>query len=190
MRKQISRRRFVDGSIRLALVTPLVHLRPLEALAQTAAAKISAAERRTLAAAVDVIIPAQGPMPAASAVGAVRYLERIAAADDKLGGLLLDGLRAIAAHTQSTHNVAFELLADEPRTAVLAHFEKVDTPPGFFAALRDLVYEAYYSQPVVWRLIGYDFRTGRRATAEVEPFDERRVARVRKMKPFYRETRS
>jgi hypothetical protein len=190
MRKKISRRRFVDGSIRLALVTPLVHLTPLDALAQTAAVKIGRVERRTLAAAVDVIIPAQGPMPAASAVGAVRYLERVAGADEKLGQLLLDGLRAIAAHTQSTHSVAFELLADEPQTAVLAHFEKVDTPPGFFAALRDLVYESYYSQPVVWRLIGYDFRTGRRSTADVEPFDERRLARVRKMKPFYREIRS
>jgi hypothetical protein len=190
MRKQISRRRFVDGSIRLALVGPLVHLTPLEGFAQTPAAKIGAVERRTLGAAVDVIIPAQGPMPAASAVGAVRHIERVAAADETLGALLLDGLRAIAVHTQSTHNVAFELLADEPQTAVLAHFEKTDTPPGFFAALRDLVYESYYSQPVVWRLIGYDFRTGRRATAAVEPFDERRLARVRKLKPFYRETRS
>jgi hypothetical protein len=190
MRKKISRRRFVNRSIRLALVTPLVPLRPLEGLAQTTAVKIGPAERRTLAAAVDVIVPAQGPMPAASAVGAVRHIERVAGADEKLGALLLDGLRAIAAHTQSTHNVAFDLLAEEPQTAVLAHFEKTDTPPGFFAALRDLVYESYYSQPVVWRLLGYDFRTGRRATAAVEPFDERRLARVRKMKPLYRETRS
>ena len=190
--KKISRRRFVDGSIRLALVTPLVHLTPLDGLAQTTtAAKIGAPERRTLAAAVDVIIPAQGPMPAASAVGAARYIERIAGADQKLGALLLEGLRALAIHAQSTHSVAFELLAVEPQTAVLAHFEKADASTTlFFAALRDLVYEAYYSQPAVWRLLGYDFRSGRRRTAAVEPFDERRLARVRKMKPLYRETRS
>jgi hypothetical protein len=190
VRRKISRRRFVDGSIRLALVSPLIPLAPVDALAQSGVAKIGTPERRTLGAAVDVIIPAQGPMPSASDVGAVRYIERIAGADPKLGALLVDGLHAIAAHAQSTQGVAFELLAVEPQTAVLAHFEKAETLSVFFAALRDLVYEAYYSQPAVWRLIGYNYRNGRRRTADIEPFDDRRLARVRKMKPLYREIKS
>ena len=34
----------------------------------------------------------------------------------------------------------------------MAHLEKSDAPAGFVAALRDAVYEAYYSNPEVWKL--------------------------------------
>ena len=104
-RNKISRRRFVRGSIRLVVVSPLISLQPLDAIAQPGSL-FATPERRTLRAAADVIIPAQGEMPAASAVGAVRYVERIAGTDQKLAALLLDGLRAIEAHAATTHTHA------------------------------------------------------------------------------------
>ena len=129
----ITRRRFVRGSIRLAVVSPLIQLSPLDALAQSN--QLGTAERRTLRAAADVIIPAQGQMPAASAVGAVRYSSgspgRI-----KLAALLIDGLRAIEAHAATTHSARFDLVAADEQAEMLARVEKSD----FFAALRDLVY--------------------------------------------------
>jgi Gluconate 2-dehydrogenase subunit 3 len=184
-RIQITRRRFVRGSIRLAVISPLIHLKPLDALAQ-AAPRFGTAERRTLRAAADVIIPAQDQMPAASAVGAVRYVERVAGADQKLAAILLDGLRAIEAHAATTHSVRFDLVAADEQAEMLARFEKRE----FFAALRDLVYEAYYTQPRVQKLLGYNFRSGRRRTAPLEPFDEERVARVRQMASLYRQVKS
>ena len=71
----------------------------------------------------------------------------------------------------------------------MAEIEKADAPAGFVAALRDAVYEAYYSNPDVWKLIGYRFRSGPRRTATLDAFDEERVARVRAMGRLYREAR-
>ena len=60
-------------------------------------------------------------------------------------------------------STAFRAL--DSRAAWPTHLEKTDAPAGFVAALRDAVYEAYYSNPVVWKLIGYQFRSGPRPTA-------------------------
>ena len=186
MSPRISRRRFVDGTVRLALFTPLIQLEPLTAAGQTRTL-FRAVDRRTLRAAADLIIPAQRQMPAASAVGAVRYIERIAAADRAVEDLLRNGLLAIAAHAEAAQDIRFDQLAIERQTEVLAHVETTNTPANFFATLRDLVYEAYYTQPSVQELIRYDFRSGRRRTAPVAPFDEQLVARVRRQKPIYRQ---
>ena len=70
---------------------------------------------------------------------------------------------------------------------MLAHVETTNTPANFFGTLRDLVYEAYYTQPGVQKLVRYNFRSGRRRTAPVAPFDEQLVARVRQQKPIYRQ---
>jgi hypothetical protein len=185
MSRRLNRRRFVDGTVRLALVTPLMHLEPLGA-GQTRT-PWRAVDRRTLRAAADVIIPARGRMPAASAVGAVRYIERIAAADRAVEDLLRDGLRAIAAHADARQNISFDQLTIARQTEVLEHVETTNTPATFFGTLRDLVYEAYYTQPGVQTLVRYHFRSGRRRTAPVAPFDEQLVARVRRQAPIYRQ---
>jgi hypothetical protein len=186
MLRRISRRRFVDGTVRLALFTPLIHLEPLTAAGQTRT-PFRAVDRRTLRAAADVIIPAQRQMPAASAVGAVRYIERIAVPDRAVEELLRNGLRAIAAHAEATQKTRFDQLPVKRQTEVLAHVETTNTPANFFGMLRDVVYEAYYTQPRVQKLIRYNFRSGRRRTAPLAPFDEQLVARVRQQKPIYRQ---
>lgn len=188
VRRVVSRRRFVGRTIRLAVASPMIPSEVLGAIVKSAS--LGAVEQRTLRAAVDVVIPAQGRMPAASAVGAERYVERIAAADPQLAPLLLDGLRAIEARATAAHGARFDLLGTDPQVEVLAGMETSDTPAGFFVALRDLVYEAYYTQPRIQRLLGYRFRSGRRRTAPVEPFDEQRVSRVRRMTPLYRKVAS
>ena len=90
-RRTISRRRFVRGSLRLAVISPLIQFAPLSALAQTS--RFGLAERRTLRAAADVIVPAQGRMPAASAVGAVRYIAGVAAQTRRSTGCCSTGCR-------------------------------------------------------------------------------------------------
>ncbi len=172
-------------SIRLAVVAPLIPLDRLEAAAQ-AAARLPAGDRRTLRAAIDVLVPADGGMPAASAVGVVEYLERLVAGDSGLRDLLADGLRAVDAHSRRATGAPFVALGAERQNEVLAHFEQADSGKRFFPGLRDAVYEGYYTQPRIWKLLGYMFRTSRRRTSPLEPFDEQWVARVRGMAPLYR----
>jgi hypothetical protein len=187
-RNNMTRRRFVRGSIRVAIVSPLVPITPLDALAQST--RLATAARGTLGAAADAIIPADGRMPASTAVGAVRYIDRIAGTDARVADLLHEGLRAIEAQATASYANGFDGLSAEQQAEVLAHIEQTDRPAGFFAALRDLVYEAYYTQPQVMRLLGYKFRSGRRRTAPLEPFDQARIERVRTMAPFYRQVNS
>jgi len=182
---RIGRRRFVTGTIRLAVVAPLVQVTPL-IVPRNANTRLSRGHRLTLRAAADVIIPADGRMPAASDVGSVRYIQQLAAQDRALQALLLEGLVAIGAHAGGTFSAGFDRLSVEQQTDVLAHVEKSNTPPAFFATLRDLVYEAYYTNARVQRLIGYNFRSGRRRTASLPPFDEELVARIRQRMPLYR----
>jgi hypothetical protein len=188
LRHFMSRRRFVGRSIQLAIVSPVMQAQALGAIAQSPS--LGPAERRTLRVAADVIIPALGRLPAAWVVGAHRYGVRIAEADPRIAALLFDGLRAIEAQSATTHGVRFDRMGTDPQVELLAALEKSDAPAGFFVALRDLVYEAYYTQPRIQRLLGYNFRSGRRRTAPVESFDEQHVARVRQMKPLYRQVTS
>jgi Gluconate 2-dehydrogenase subunit 3 len=181
----MSRRRFVAGTIRLAAVSPLLPFEAASAVVQPGS-RLGNAEQRTLRAAANVVIPAEGRMPSASAVGAVKYVERVARTDPRLHDLLLKGLRAIEASAAETDGRRFDLLTGDQKTQLLAAVEKSDSPAGFFPTLRDLVYEAYYTQPRVMKLIGYNLRTGRRRTAALEAFDDQPLARVRTRAPFYR----
>jgi hypothetical protein len=184
MSGRISRRRFVNGSIQLTVLAPLVGT-PL--IAEPPRSRMSDTDRRTLRAAADVIVPAQGRMPAASAVGAVGYIERITRADPSMERLLAEGLRAIAARADATEHARFDVLPVERKTQVLVHVEATNNPASFFALLRDLVYEAYYTRARVQTLIGYTFRSGPRPTAALAPFDQQLVARIRQQTPFYRQ---
>ena len=59
--------------------------------------------------------------------------------------------------------------------------------PEAFAKLRDLVYESYYTQPAIWKLIGYEFHPTNEAGPHMKPFDESVLAQVRKLPKHYRE---
>lgn len=186
MPTNIGRRTFVASSIKLAAAAQLIRLEPLQAAAQ-GPGRFPAAQSRALRGAIDVMIPAEGRMPAGSSVGVGGYVEGVAAVDSKLRTLLLDGFHAMEAHARAALGDGFSALNATQQAEVLAHFERAE-PAGFFTALRDVVYEGYYTHPRVWKLLGYNFRKGRRRTARLEAFDERRLARVRAMAPFYRET--
>ena len=186
MSKRVGRRAFVGGAVKVALAGGLAPGAGLAA--ERSSRRFAAAERRRLRAAVDTIIPAEGRMPSASAIGGVAYLEGMAGRDAAFRTLLLDGLRALDARSREVGRRAFADSAAGQQAECLAHLEKADVPAGFVAALRDAVYEAYYANPEVWKLIGYRFRSGPRRTAPLEPFDAQRVARVRGMGRLYRET--
>lgn len=166
MADEITRRTFI-GTAAVIMLAPVADAAPEQ----------TAADRRTLRAAVDRIIPAQGKMPPASSVGAVEYLEALSARDQDAGQRLGTALTALGSS-----------FADSSETEQISALEKLETAdPPAFAALRDGAYEAYYTNPKIWPLIGYRFRKGTKRTAPLEDFDTRLLARVQQLKPLYRD---
>jgi Gluconate 2-dehydrogenase subunit 3 len=187
--RHIHRRQFLVLSFRAAAAAHFIPLERLQATSHSSAraARLSVEQRRNLRSAINEIIPAEGRMPSVSAVGGVRYIESLSAAYPAIGSEITAGLESLERRSRKAYGRSFALNAAEQRLQVLRAMEKEDTPPGFFATFRNLVYEAYYTDPRVWKLIGYEFRSSRRRRAPLEPFDERLLARVRKMGRLYRE---
>lgn len=179
MSRRVGRRTFVGTAVKVAVATGLAP--------RAQAAPLASAERRRLRAAVDTIIPAEAPMPSASAAGAVPHVERLASRDPAFATVLTGGLAALEAHVRASFRRAFADATAAQRSEAMAAVEKADA--AFVGAFRDAVYEAYYSNPEIWKRIGYRFRSGPRRTAVLEPFDESRVARVRAMGRLYREAK-
>jgi len=136
----------------------------------------------------DEIIPRQGPMPAASEMGAVDSLRRRAAAEPDFAQRLRATLGSVDQRCAERLGVGFLAAASGERVQALAEFAAASAEA--FAELRDAVYESYYTHHEVWRLIGYEFRSGSRPTAVLAPFDERSLARVRGMPARYRRAES
>jgi len=167
MSDDITRRTFI-GTAAVIVLAPVADV----------ASEQTVATRATLRAAVDRIIPARGKMPAASSVGAVEYLEALAAQDQEIHQRLSKAIAALGP--------TFDDRSENEQISALEKLEKADPPS--FATLRDVVYEAYYTNPKIWALIGYPFRRGSRKTAPLEDFDTTLLARVRQLPRLYRET--
>lgn len=153
---------------------------PLIAI-ETRAAVFDERERAVLQAAMDEIIPSMDGMPAASDAGGVSYLERVAGADATVANEIRNALLALAKCSTDP----FEQLAHEARVAALRKLESENSLE--FAHLRDYVYESYYTQPKIWKLIGYEFYPTDHPGPDMQPFDESILADVRKRPKLYRE---
>jgi Gluconate 2-dehydrogenase subunit 3 len=143
------------------------------------------AQRELLRAAMDQIIPAGDGMPAASEVGGVDYLDRLSRHDSDIRADLERSLTAVQQLCRQQQGNDFTAISQEARLETLKRLEKQQ--PDTFASLRDYVYESYYTQPQVWKLIGYEFYPTNAAGPKMKPFDESVLAKVRKMPKLYRE---
>jgi hypothetical protein len=187
MKKGWTRRRFLEtglkGSIvvgsgvRAATTFAVTPKTPVSGLAQ--------AERELLRAAMDQIIPAGDGMPAASAVGGVDYLDRLARQAPDLRADLETSLTALQQLCRQQLGKDFTAISQEDQLEALKRLEKQQ--PVTFASLRDYVYESYYTQPQVWKLIGYEFYPTNAGGPKMKPFDESVLAKVKKMPKLYRE---
>jgi Gluconate 2-dehydrogenase subunit 3 len=155
--------------------------------AQPAATAVSpeAQQRELLRSAMDEIIPAGDGMPAASEVGGVDYLQKLCARDAKVSKNLRASLAALDELSQKQFQSAFVALSHEQRLQALTALEQQEAQA--FKELRDYVYEAYYEQPQVWKLIDYHFYPTNGGGPTLKPFNEELLAEVRKKPKFYRE---
>ena len=145
---------------------------------------LDARQRLLLATFADEIIPATDGMPSASEMGAAAYLERVAAGDEGIAASLRDAVASIERRAREAHAEAFDRLPAPARVALLQAMEKDE--PDRFRAARDLVYEAYYTNPLIWKRIGYDFIAADASGPPLEPFEEALLVRVRALPRLYR----
>jgi hypothetical protein len=180
-----TRRRFLA----VAGVSTAAGLWGREALAQAAArpSVLTRAERATLSAFADAIIPKAGRMPAAGEAGAVAYLDVLASADEAIAGQLRTALKAIDDGARAARGRGFTRLDGPGRAAVLTALER--TAPDTFHPAKNLVYEGYYTQAAVQDALGYRFVPAGGEGPPVEAFEEHLLGRVKGLAPFYRKVR-
>lgn len=184
MKKRLTRRRFLETSLAGSLL--LAGTKPAGATARDSRShSLTPAEVKVLQAAMDEIIPAGDGMPAASEVGGVEYLEGVAGQDREFR----EGLKRSLAHLERISRARFKKgftrLSPDERVEALRDLEQSSIHD--FGELRGDIYEAYYTQPRVWKLIGYEFYPTDEGGPQMKPFDESVLANVRKRPKHYRE---
>jgi hypothetical protein len=152
---------------------------------EASSAGLNADEQNTLRAAMDEIIPAGDGMPSATQAGGFEYLQRVVQREADVAAQLRESLEELTETSGKLYNRSFADLSHEDRVAALATLEKSDPPR--FNHLRDFVYESYYTQPQIWKLIGYEFYPTDHQGPHMKPFDESVLAEVIKKPKFYRE---
>ena len=122
------------------------------------------AEKRTVTALADLIIPADDHGPAASAVGVPDFLDEWVSApyeqQQKDLKTIRDGLAWIDSEAQRRFGKGFADAAPEQQTALLDDIVKEGTDArkqafSFFTLFRDRTAGGYYSTPEGWKAIGY-----------------------------------
>ncbi len=188
-----SRRKFLEAgvisSIAITSASAASLSSPQEGKARqketSTAAASHANERNLLTVVMDEIIPVGDGMPAASEAGGVDYLEKLAIRDPKAAKEIRQSLTAIESLSRNRFQTSFLSLPREKRIAVLVGLEKEDA--ANFNTLRDHIYEAYYEQPQVWKLIDYTCYETNGGGPTPEPFHEEILSEVRKKPKGYRE---
>ncbi len=194
MKKNWTRRKFLESTLKGSIVAggavTAGVISPLETKAGDApeqeATALDAQQRKLLRVTMDEIIPAGDGMPAASEAGGVEYLTRLARENPQIRRELQKSLNALAALSRKQFGQDFASLAPAQRVEGLKKFES-QRPRQNFVKLRDHVYEAYYTQPKVWKLLGYPFYATNGPGPRMKPFDPASLERVRKMPKLYRE---
>jgi hypothetical protein len=143
---------------------------------------LDAPQRALLIAFADEIIPATDGMPSASEMGAAAYLERVAGGDEAIAASLRDAVASVERRAKPTPRRS---TAPAPARVALVQAMEKDEADRFRAA-RDLVYEAYYTNPLVWKRLGYDFIGAEDSGPPLEPFEEALLERVRALPRLYR----
>ncbi len=196
-RSRLTRREFLEQATRHAagvglagMVLPTLSCSPADQEFRLAPLPL---DERTLTTVIDELIPAGEGMPSATEAGVLRYFRQLAAGVPEqlappvpdhvqtLGG----ALDAVEASSRERFESPFLELSEPQRVEVLEQLAATD--PAVFGGLSTLVYEAYYVQPAVWELLGYEpYPTGE-AGPLMDPFDEAMVDRVSSAPPSYRE---
>lgn len=127
---------------------------------------LTAIERRAAAALCDMILPADGTAPAASALGVPAFVDEWVSApypsQQRDRATIIAGFAWIDSESRRRSGKVFALAAPAERAAIcddIAFKDRVkpgyEKPAAFFALIRRLTLRAYYSTAEGWAQIGY-----------------------------------
>ena len=114
---------------------------------------LTATQRELLHAVLDRIVPPQGNLPGAGALGLSVFLENVVGRTPDRRRLLNDGLAQIELAASRRPGGRFEQLDGDERDAVLREVEERD--PVFFDLLVRQCYNGYYTNPGVQEMVGH-----------------------------------
>jgi len=144
---------------------------------------LNLSQEKLLKLVMDEIIPKSDKMPSASEVGGVDYVLSVFKEYPELVEGFQQVLTKLKEQTKSSAKDEFENLDKQSRVEMLKEFEKAQ--PDLFSVLQNFVYESYYINEKVWKLIGYEPYPTLSAGPQMEPFDEALLSRVKQMSSLY-----
>ena len=133
--------------------------------------------------AMDEIIPSSDTMPSASEVDGINYILKVLDGYPDLLDAFNELLIALNELSNTTKSDNFENLDSDSRIALLKRYEK-EQPEKFYVLL-NFVYESYYINEKVWKLIGYEPYPTMSAGPKMRPFDKAMLERVKQMSSTY-----
>lgn len=184
----LTRRAFLELAAEQSLTASLAATALLAACRSTAdrssALGLDGRSLRTLITLIDEIIPASGEMPAASQAGTLAYFELLAGTDPGLSETLHAALRSANALAQVRFGEELASIPSTSRTTIVAALAENEV--SLFAGLRTFVYEGYYLQPRIWKLLGYEPYPTSSPGPSMAPFTPAMLQRIRAMPRRYR----
>jgi hypothetical protein len=143
------------------------------------------AQRELLAAALNRIIPPEGPLPGAGDLGLVDFVESVVGRDTRLRRLFHDGMAQVQIAAAHREGKEFSQLSAAAQDATLQEVEA--SLPEFFEALVRQTYNGYYTSPRIFQLIGYSPPNPQPKGYQPELLDERLLEKQRQRAPFWRQ---
>ncbi|MBI4445737.1 MAG: gluconate 2-dehydrogenase subunit 3 family protein [Acidobacteria bacterium] len=145
-----SRRNFLRSALVSGVSLSIHPAIVLELLAQHRGPTFSSGQYRTLAALVDVIIPAD-VHPGASQAGVVFYVDQKLASDPLRANIYRQGLERLQLLAQQRHARRFEQLQGTEQVDLVKTIEK----ESFFAVVRQDTLEGFCRSPIGWASLNY-----------------------------------
>jgi hypothetical protein len=185
---RLTRRAFLELAAEQSLTASLAATALLAACRSTAdrssALGLDSRSMRTLITLIDEIIPASGEMPGASQAGTLAYFELLAGTDPSLSQTLHAALRSANALAQARFGKELTSIPSTSRTTIVAALAQSEV--SVFAGFRTYVYEGYYLQPEIWKLLGYEPYPTTSQGPSMAPFSPSMLERIRAMPRRYR----
>ena len=138
-----------------------------------------------LAEVINRIIPAEDGFPGAGDLGLTSNIDVAVANSPLLKKLFVEGLAQIEIEAHKADGKEFKDLSSQDKDQLLRGIER--ERPEFFQILVQQTYNAYYTNPTVYPLIGYEGYPPQPNGYPMKPFDESLLDNVRKRAPFYKQ---
>jgi len=141
-------------------------------------------QRSLLSAVLNRIIPAKDELPGAGNLGVGAYIEETVSAATSQTRLFNDGLAQIAVAAGQSSAKSFEGLPEAAKDELLRSVETAH--PAFFDQLVLQTYNGYYTNPEVFKIIGYEVPKLAPPGSQPELLDTSLLDQQRQREPFWK----